>query len=75
MARLPQVSGERMFRVALKLGRELDRQRGSHATLRHPDHPGRSLTIPRHRQPLKPAVLLSILALLGISRDELRRLL
>ncbi|MGB6837788.1 MAG: type II toxin-antitoxin system HicA family toxin [Dehalococcoidia bacterium] len=75
MPRLPQVSGERMVRVALRLGWVVDRQRGSHATLRHPDRPSLSLTIPRHRAPLKPAILISIMSTLGIDREELRGLL
>jgi predicted RNA binding protein YcfA (HicA-like mRNA interferase family) len=74
LPRLPQVSGERMVGVALK-GRYLDRQRGSHAVFKHPNRPEATLTIPRHRRPLKPAIFVSIISTLGITREDLRELL
>ena len=50
-----------------KMGFEIDRVRGSHYILLHPD--GRRVTIPRHRV-VKPGLLLDQLKKLGISWAE-----
>ena len=59
------------FRDVLKVlsrhGFQVDRQRGSHILLVHPD--GRYVTLPRH-DPIKEGTLKSILAQVKISRKQ-----
>ncbi|MGI0077609.1 MAG: type II toxin-antitoxin system HicA family toxin [Nitrosopumilaceae archaeon] len=59
------------FRDVLKVlsrhGFQVDRQRGSHILLVHPD--GRYVTLPRH-DPIKEGTLKSILAQAKISRKQ-----
>ena len=73
--KLPVVYPKDLIKVSLKLGFAEARQKGSHKTLSHPD--GRKLTIPFHSsKPLPPGLLNKILKQdLGISREELVKLL
>jgi predicted RNA binding protein YcfA (HicA-like mRNA interferase family) len=70
--RLPVVSGAELVAALGKLGWVSVRQRGSHARLRHPEHPT-SLVVPLHRE-LKRGTLAGILRDARVDRDELRRL-
>lgn len=55
------------IRAFERLGFEVDRVRGSHYILLHPD--GRFVSIPRHRE-VKPGLLLNQLKRAGISWEE-----
>ena len=73
MAKLPRkISGKDLLKVFGKLGFEVERQRGSHAFLRHPD--GRRLTIPAYDE-MPVNLLVWILAEANISRDQFLRLI
>ncbi|MGN6373287.1 MAG: type II toxin-antitoxin system HicA family toxin [Solirubrobacteraceae bacterium] len=69
--RLPVVSGSQLVNVLHKLGWESVRQRGSHVSLKHPDHSA-LLVVPLHRE-LKRGTLNGIMRDAGISREELRQ--
>lgn len=69
--RLPVVSGAQLIGVLRKLGWESVRQRGSHVSLRHPDHSA-LLVVPLHRE-VKRGTLNGILRDAGIAREELRK--
>ena len=67
MAKLPRkISGKDLLKVFGKLGFEVERQRGSHAFLRHPD--GRRLTIPVYDE--MPVNLLVWTARLDLGRSK-----
>ncbi len=71
----PVVEAKDLARVARKLGFDLDRQKGSHAVyLRQRDRA--RVVIPMHSgRAIHPKTLAGILEDLGISSDELRKLL
>lgn len=72
MAKLPRkISGKELLKVFRKLGFEIERQRGSHVFLRHPD--GRRLTIPVY-DVVPVNLLLWILAETNVSREEFLKL-
>jgi predicted RNA binding protein YcfA (HicA-like mRNA interferase family) len=71
--KLPTASGRDLVKVALKLGFELRRQKGSHAILRKNE---KLLVIPVHgNKSLKTGTLLQILKVLEIDREKLKELL
>jgi len=73
VAKLPRkISGKDLLKVFDKLGFEVERQRGSHVFLRHPD--GRRLTIPTYDE-MPVNLLVWILAEANISRDQFLRLI
>lgn len=72
--RLPAVKPRDLIRVLERKGWTLDRIRGSHHILVHPEQQ-RALPVPVHNRELKPGTLLAILRTAGISRDEFRELL
>jgi predicted RNA binding protein YcfA (HicA-like mRNA interferase family) len=65
------VSGRELVKVALKLGFELRRQRGSHVILKTG---ARLLVIPQHKS-IKKGTLLQILRIMERSKEELAGLL
>ena len=65
--KLPIVSGRELTKVAVKLGFEISRQKGSHLILKKDN---RLLVIPQH-QTLKKGTLLQILRVMEISKEEL----
>jgi predicted RNA binding protein YcfA (HicA-like mRNA interferase family) len=74
MSRLPQVTGQEVVRALTRAGFLLERQRGSHHFMRHPD--GRSTVVPVHRgDDLGRGILSKILQDTEMSREEFRRLL
>jgi len=76
MPRQPRISGSDAARALTRAGWQLARQRGSHVLLRHPDRPGRMVTVPVHAgRILKPKTLASILEQAGVTVDDFRRLL
>jgi predicted RNA binding protein YcfA (HicA-like mRNA interferase family) len=74
VSKLPSVKPKNLAKIAERLGFVFDRQKGSHAVyLRHEDH--RRTVIPMHNKDLKPGTLRGILADLGITSEELIKLL
>lgn len=74
--RAPRLTGRRMARALLRAGWYLHHSRGSHFYYRHPDHPGKQITVPMHRGEVIPLkTLRSILEQAGMSLDEFRQLL
>lgn len=72
--RLGAVKPKQLIRALERAGWELDRVRGSHYVMVHPDEQ-RAVPVPNHNRDLKAGTLASILRSTGISRDELKRLL
>lgn len=72
--RLPAVKPKELVRALGRKGWQLDRIRGSHHILVHPEQRW-ALTVPVHNRELKTGTLASILRVAGISREELRDLL
>jgi len=72
--RLPAVKPKELVRALERNGWQVDRVRGSHHILVHPEQ-RRALTIPVHNRELKTGTLASILRVAGITREELRQLL
>jgi predicted RNA binding protein YcfA (HicA-like mRNA interferase family) len=74
LSRLPSVRPDRLVRALVRVGFEINRQRGSHVVLVHPD--GRRAVVPMHASRDVPRGLLaSILADVNMTGDELRALL
>jgi predicted RNA binding protein YcfA (HicA-like mRNA interferase family) len=60
MTRLPRVSGREVVRALERAGFEVQRVRGSHVFLKHPD--GRVTSVPVHsRETLGPGLMRAIL--------------
>ena len=60
MTRLPRVSGREVVRALERAGFEVQRVRGSHTFLKHPD--GRVTSVPVHsRETIGPGLMRSIL--------------
>ena len=74
MSPLPVVSGRDVVRAMAKIGYEVDRQRGSHIILRHPNPPHRRLTVPDHREVAK-GTLRSLIREAGLNVEEFEKLL
>jgi predicted RNA binding protein YcfA (HicA-like mRNA interferase family) len=74
MTRLPRPKGKELVRALQRAGFSVDRTRGSHAFLRHPD--GRTTTVPIHSgETIGPGLLSAILRDVELSVDELADLL
>ena len=67
--RLPAVSGAEAVRAFQRVGYQLDRQRGSHIILRHPEPPHRRLTIPAHSE-LAKGTLRTLIREAGLTIEE-----
>jgi len=72
--KLPSIKPKQLIRALERSGWRVDRTRGSHVILIHPEQ-RRAMPVPNHNRDLKPGTLASILRSTGISRDDLRRLL
>ena len=46
--RIPRLTGKQMEKAILRAGWYLHHSRGSHFYYRHPEHPGRQITLPIH---------------------------
>jgi predicted RNA binding protein YcfA (HicA-like mRNA interferase family) len=66
---LPRISGREVVSAFLKLGYEVDRQRGSHIILRHARPPHRRLTVPDHREVAK-GTLRALIREAGITVED-----
>lgn len=74
MPPVPAVPGDRVVKALEKAGFTVARVRGSHHIMRHPD--GRNTTVPVHRgRDIRPGTLRGILADLGMTIDDFRKLL
>ena len=75
MAKLPNLTGKEVGRIAEKLGFVHDHTNGSHMLYIHAD--GRKVVIPHHAgQEIGPGLLNKIMKKhLGISREELQNLM
>ena len=74
MTRLPRVTGKEIIRTLQKAGFAVDRTRGSHVFLKHPD--GRATAVPVHSgETLGPGLLRSILRDTKLSVEDLIDLL
>lgn len=74
MTRLPRVAGKEVVRALQSAGFVVDRTRGSHVFLKHPD--GRATAVPVHSgETLGPGLLRAILRDTELSTDELIELL
>jgi predicted RNA binding protein YcfA (HicA-like mRNA interferase family) len=76
MTKLPRVSGTRVLRALLRAGWYEHHRRGSHVYVRHPDRPGRQVTVPVHTgRDLLPKTLAGILEQAEMTVEELTELL
>lgn len=74
MTRLPRLRGKELVRALERAGFTVNRSRGSHVYLRHPD--GRTTTVPIHSgETIGPGLLRAILRDVELSIDELANLL
>ena len=74
MTRLPRLKGKELVRALERAGFSVDRTRGSHVFLRHPD--GRTTVVPVHSgETIGPGLLRAILRDVELSVDELADLL
>ena len=74
--RTPRITAADALRGLQRHGWRVDRQRGSHVLLKHPDHPTLRVVVPlRVGRILKPKTLASILDQAGLSVDDLNRVL
>lgn len=73
MPKLPQVSAGELIKALEKIGFSLISQKGSH--IKMADRKGRITTIPNHKNIKKGTLKKGILNPLGISVEELTRLL
>ena len=72
--RLPAVTPKQLIRVLAQRGWEVDRVRGSHHVLVHPQRQ-RVIVVPVHNRELKVGTLAAILRNAGINGEELLTLL
>jgi len=74
MTRLPRLKGKELVRALEQAGFAVDRTRGSHVFLSHPD--GRTTPVPVHSgETVGPGLLRAILRDVELSVDELADLL
>ena len=72
--KLPAIKPKQLIRALERNGWRLDRVRGSHYIMAHPDR-DQMVPVPYHNRDIKVGTLSGILSSTGISRDELRKLL
>ncbi len=72
--RLPNVGTRQLARVLERAGFVLQRQKGSHATYRHPQT-RRTTVVPMHSGDVKRPLLLMILQQAGLEEEQFRKLL
>lgn len=74
MSKLPALTGKELISSLKKTGFVLDRQKGSHVFLKHPD--GRATVVPVHSgETLGPGLMSKILRDVELTKDELLELL
>jgi predicted RNA binding protein YcfA (HicA-like mRNA interferase family) len=72
-ATIPAVPGARVVAALKRAGFEVARINGSHHVMKHPD--GRTVSVPVHAYDMRKGTLRNILAIIGMTPDELRDLL
>jgi predicted RNA binding protein YcfA (HicA-like mRNA interferase family) len=72
-AAIPVVRGARVVRALERAGFEVVRISGSHHVMKHPD--GRTVPVPVHNRDIAKGTLRNILAIIGMTTEELRNLL
>ena len=74
MTRMPRIKGKELIRALGYAGFLIDRTRGSHVFLKHPD--GRATAVPVHaRETLGTGLLRAILRDVELTAEQLRELL
>jgi predicted RNA binding protein YcfA (HicA-like mRNA interferase family) len=69
-----RVTGKQLLRILETFGWRVERTKGSHHIMRHPDHPRVTLSVPVHgRQTLPIGTLMDILKDANISVEEFAR--
>jgi predicted RNA binding protein YcfA (HicA-like mRNA interferase family) len=75
-AKTPRLTGRHLGKAILRAGWYLHHSRGSHFYYRHPDHPGKQITIPIHAgETIPQKTLKSILEQADLTLEELLKLL
>lgn len=72
--KLPIISGLKLVKCLTKIGFVVDHQTGSHIILRLDRSPFTRVTVPNHKT-IAPGTLLSIMKQVGISKEQLEKLL
>ena len=73
-AAIPAVSGAKLVKALERAGFAVTRVSGSHHVMRHPD--GRTVIVPVHAgKDVAKGTLRNILSIVGMTADELRKLL
>jgi predicted RNA binding protein YcfA (HicA-like mRNA interferase family) len=71
---IPAVPGAKVVKALTRAGFTVTRISGSHHVMRHPD--GRTVVVPVHAgQDMPKGTLRNILSIVGMTADELRKLL
>ncbi len=74
--KLPRITGAEVIRALRRAGWYIQHHHGSHAYLRHTEHPGMRITVAVHAgETIKPKTLQSILKQAGLSVAEFQELL
>ncbi len=74
MTRIPRIKGKELTRILERAGFQIDRTRGSHVFLKHPD--GRATAVPIHSgETIGPGLMRAILRDVEMSVNELADLL
>jgi predicted RNA binding protein YcfA (HicA-like mRNA interferase family) len=72
-AAIPVVRGAQVVKALERAGFEVVRISGSHHVMKHPD--GRTVPVPVHKRDIAKGTLRNILAIIGMTTEELRDLL
>jgi len=74
--RLPKVTGKQIEKALVRAGWHLHHSRGSHSYYRHPDRPGKQVTLPMHgKETIVESVLEGVLEEAGLTVEEFIELL
>lgn len=73
--KLPSLGPKQVIKALKKAGFYVDRQKGSHLLLKHPDVPKLRVTVAYHVGDLHKDVLFSIIKQAGLSVEEFLKLL
>lgn len=67
--RLPSLKPRKVLQALRRAGFFVHHTSGSHYILKHPDQPGRRVTLPFHNKDLKRGTLLAIIDEAGLTAD------
>jgi predicted RNA binding protein YcfA (HicA-like mRNA interferase family) len=73
--RLPSVSPRKVIQALIRAGYSIERVKGSHHHLRHPNHPKVMVTVALHTGDIKPKTLRAIIEQTRLTIDEFLELL